>query len=155
MAIEVLGPRFLRKVHMGPHQQGCWLWIGGHHKDGYGSMNHEGKSYLAHRYVWEKLRGKIDSTTYVCHTCDVPACVNPAHLFTGTQDDNMKDAARKKRTAWGTRSPKTKLSDVQVQEIRALEGTLSRPQIARLYGIANSQVWYIHHRISRRHTQEI
>lgn len=154
MSIERLGARFLRKVHMGPHQQGCWLWIGARQTDGYGTMGYKNKVYLAHRWVWQQFHGDIENKKYVCHTCDVPACVNPAHMFLGTQEDNMQDMVRKKRSAYGERSPKAKLSDVQVQEIRGLEGKLSRPKIAKMFGIANSQVWYIHHRMSRRHTEE-
>jgi hypothetical protein len=51
----------------------------------------------AHRLAWEKANGPIPAGMYVCHTCDVPACVNVEHLFLGTQSDNMKDMAAKGR----------------------------------------------------------
>lgn len=91
---------FMAKVEPEP-MSGCWLWMGAQHKQGYGWF-WDGKSKVkAHRYSWSAFRGAISEGLLVCHRCDVEPCVNPAHLFTGTQWDNMGDAARKGRTASG------------------------------------------------------
>jgi hypothetical protein len=72
---------------------GCWLWDGWVNGRGYGRF---GKG-LAHRISWELHRGPIPAGMNICHKCDVPPCVNPDHLFLGTQTDNMRDCARKGR----------------------------------------------------------
>lgn len=90
--IDVRGPR------------ACWLWTGS--VSGSGSVQHgqftvrqDGRQYhlKAHRVVWAEQFGPIPDGMCICHTCDVPRCCNPGHLFLGTQDDNLKDAARKGR----------------------------------------------------------
>lgn len=82
---------------------GCWLWLRSINNKGYGSGSLGGKRQYAHRYSYERSVGLIPDGMKVCHRCDVPCCVNPAHLFVGTQRDNMRDAAIKGRTAKGLR----------------------------------------------------
>lgn len=73
---------------------GCWLWMGRVNQFGYGTIGIK----LTHRVVWEHEHGPIPNGLYVCHKCDVPLCVNPAHLFLGTQLDNMVDMRCKGRS---------------------------------------------------------
>ena len=78
----------------------CWNWKGKLDRDGYGRFCSNYKNYRVHRFssllAGNNLDGKV-----VCHKCDNPSCVNPTHLFLGTQEDNMKDMANKGRSVKG------------------------------------------------------
>jgi DNA-binding XRE family transcriptional regulator len=86
--------------------QDCWLWMGAT-AHGYGSFTSDGKTWRAHRlsYLW--AYGELPNDLDVLHSCDTPPCVNPDHLFLGTQADNMADMATKGRSIKG-RSVKNK-----------------------------------------------
>ena len=76
---------------------GCWIWMGYLNSGGYGSFYVDGQLRSAHRVSWELHYGPIPEGLNVCHHCDVPGCVNPDHLFVGTQKDNIRDALNKGR----------------------------------------------------------
>ncbi len=76
---------------------GCWLWTGCVNNKGYGALYIRGKVEGAHRAYWEVYNGSIPDNMCVLHTCDNPPCVNPDHLFLGTQSDNMIDKIKKGR----------------------------------------------------------
>jgi len=67
--------------------KGCWMWKGRTGRGGYGYFTYGPKTYRAHRLSWLITRGEIPEDIFVCHRCDVPACVNPDHLFLGTYYD--------------------------------------------------------------------
>jgi len=75
----------------------CWLWTGYRDPNGYGSLGVDCKNRLAHRFSFELHNGAIPAGLFICHKCDVPSCVNPNHLFAGTQKENMMDCSRKGR----------------------------------------------------------
>lgn len=91
--------RFWNKVNKeGPN--GCWEWVGKikvGKEGGYGIF----RDMRAHRYSWELFNGLIPDKLIICHKCDNRKCVNPDHLFLGTQFDNMKDMTKKGRRAYG------------------------------------------------------
>lgn len=93
---ESLVRRFWKKVSK---TKGCWLWTGHTIRGGYGVMRYtsSNRATTAHRISYEIHVGPIPDGMFVLHRCDVPACVNPAHLFLGTQFDNMRDMVAKGR----------------------------------------------------------
>lgn len=76
---------------------GCWLWLGDK-RNGYGSVWVNGVRGYAHRAIYELYNGTIPTGMNACHRCDTPACVNPDHIFIGTQRDNIADMAAKGRS---------------------------------------------------------
>lgn len=128
---------------------GCWLWVGGGETRGhpfkdYGRIWVRGRTVPAHRVSWEAHNGPIPSGMKVCHKCDTPRCVNPAHLFLGTPQDNTQDMMRKGRdtvvreSRRGERSNWNKLTTAQVLAIRA-DHRLQRV-IAAEYDISQTAV---------------
>lgn len=102
---------FMSRVEMDPNG-GCWLWSGCASSKGYGRVRQHGRTHLAHRVMWASVNGPIPADMSICHQCDVPACVNPSHLFLGTHAENHADKARKGRS-------RQKLTPEDVLQIRA------------------------------------
>lgn len=88
---------FWSKVEMIPFHE-CWEWNAARNEKGYGIFGVHGKKVdRAHRISYRIVKGEISKGMFVCHTCDNPGCVNPAHLFLGTNLDNVRDMIAKKR----------------------------------------------------------
>jgi hypothetical protein len=117
---------------------GCWLWTGACMPWGYGVGSIRAKNIYAHRLSWLLHRGKIPNRMSVLHRCDTPACVNPDHLFLGTNADNRKDSVAKSRHAYGERCGQSKLTDEQIREIRG--SSLSSYKLSRIYGVHDSGI---------------
>lgn len=132
----------------------CWLWTGGQMGKGYGGFRgHNSVRTYAHRFSHETYIGPIPDGQFVCHECDNPACVNPDHLFLGSQFDNMADAHRKGRTRKtiprGELHPSAKLTSEQVLIIR--ESPKSLTELAAEYGVRLQSIYAIKKRLSWRH----
>jgi hypothetical protein len=129
---------FLKRVSV--DVSGCHLWTGGKTKYGYGHFYWQCKNYRAHRIAWILTNGKIPEGLCVCHKCDVRACVNPQHLFLGTQLENIRDRTAKGRGAdfTGEKSSTAKLKPSDLEAIR--RSTLSLSQIAHEYGVVKQTI---------------
>ena len=119
----------------------CWIWIGGRLTRGYGAFKVGTKCISAHRFSWKIHFGDIPTGMVVCHKCDNPPCVNPKHLFLGTQAENQHDKKEKGRAARGEGNNKAKLTERNVKEIRSLISLgLSSREIAKRYGVRHAAI---------------
>jgi hypothetical protein len=105
-------------LHTDKLSSACWLWTGAKDKRGYGKINIAGRYVQTHRAAWAEFNGD-PGLRFVCHHCDIPACLNPEHLFLGTQQDNMSDMTAKDRQSKGNALPQTKLTEELVRTIRS------------------------------------
>jgi hypothetical protein len=98
----------------------CWKWVGSVNQSGRGQLKINGAFLTASHVSYNLYNGSVPTGLYVLHKCDNPNCVNPEHLFLGSQSDNMQDMVSKGRQSVlkGELSPTCKLSDAQVIEIR-------------------------------------
>ena len=129
--------RFLSKI-LPPDERGCTLWSGCvHPESGYGQFRGaSGQTEHAHRSSWKIHHGEIPDGLFVCHKCDVRACVNPDHLFLGTTQDNTRDMIAKGRSVRGERQWCHKLTEKMVLDIVRLFGAgyLQR-ELAPMFGV--------------------
>ena len=141
---------------------GCWNWTAGKNSNGYGQFGVNGKMEKAHRVSWEMHNGDIpehDSYHGMCvlHSCDNPACVNPRHLFLGTQTENMADMDKKNRRdkttrAFGINHGRAKLNHTQVRVIRTYYPALTQQALADCFGVGLTT---IHSIVTRQTWQHI
>ena len=119
-------------------ESGCWEWTGTLKFDGYGLMRHPVKYVGAHRISYEIFRGPIPDGMQVLHRCDNRKCINPGHLFLGTNADNVADKVKKgrQRRHRGESNPNSKLSIDDVSLIRSSSET--GIELARKYGVTRT-----------------
>ena len=128
-----------------PDLGACWEWKGGKYQTGYGQVSTPGDiSRPAHRMAHLAWIGPIGEGQFVCHRCDNPPCMNPAHLFAGTQKENMEDCASKDRSVHGERVHWSKLTEDDVRTIRAVyaTGQFSQSELAAAYGMSQTGIGY-------------
>lgn len=143
--------RVLDKVVRIPFS-GCWIYSGATNDSGYGIVGTGGRGMpndRAHRITYRHFCGDIPKGMFVCHTCDVPSCCNPDHLFLGTNLDNVKDMIRKGRNSPPPRNPHVvgsvhplaKVNEDQVIEMRELyRKGWKQKSLSEKYGIARQTV---------------
>ena len=123
----------------------CWNWSGMKNTNGYGRFSLNDKHQLAHRVSFQIFVGEIPSGMNVCHSCDNRLCVNPYHLWVGSQSENLKDAFHKGRHSVpdtsGGKNGNTKLEASDVAEIRRLCAQGARKNlVASVFGVSSSTV---------------
>lgn len=133
--------RFLSKTKK--ELNGCWTWTASKSGSaGYGGFYFKGTKHYAHRVSWELHNGKIPNGMYVLHKCDNPSCVNPSHLFLGTQSDNINDSYAKGRHPSGV--GKRSLSLNRVEEIRErLKNGESQTSIGTDLSVNVQVIWQV------------
>lgn len=151
--IATYEPRFLAKVEKG---EDCWLWKGAHSPKGYGHIQVDGRYEKAHRLAYRLYVGPIGEGLVVCHACDVPACVNPAHLWLGTTRENILDAKAKGRLrngiTCGEANRSSKLTAAQVEIIRSTPKLYgSGRALAREFGVNEATICDVRARRRWRH----
>jgi hypothetical protein len=104
--IETQAERLMRFLaHVEPQEDGCWYWRAFVEPiTGYGQFGMDGRTELAHRAAWCVIVGPIPAKMWVLHHCDIRHCVNPDHLYLGTQQDNARDMVVRGRAACGDRN---------------------------------------------------
>lgn len=147
--INIYGPIPEHRPELGP----CHVWLAAKNYLNYG-LFHQGKKMVpAHRFAWRLAFGSIPVGQSVLHKCDNAQCVNPNHLFLGTQLDNMRDMVDKGRVLTGEENPSAVLTWTKVRAIRQLRETekLSARKLGRLFGVCTSTITWI---ISGQHWKE-
>lgn len=141
---------------------GCWEWQKSLSKEGgYGGVRHNKTRWKAHRLAYFLVHGEIPKRRVLCHTCDNPPCINPEHLFPGTQKDNTKDAIQKHRHSFRTNfihkkgedHIHAKLTERKVRRIRFLRGIkhLQLSQLAEMFNISIKTISRIVNRTAWNH----
>lgn len=132
---------------------GCWEWTGNLIRSGYGVLTFNGENQLVHRLSYELANGAIPYKMCICHSCDNRLCVNPAHLWLGTYQDNMIDKVNKGRARYnpspGENNGRAVLTEDQVRDIKA--NTLTASQNAKLYGVTKYNIHSIRQGKSWKH----
>ena len=147
-SIEWIEERFLSKVLIAPFQE-CWTWLGGL-SGGYGHFWNGSKRIMAHRFSYEKYVRKLIDGEQALHHCDNRSCVNPNHLFVGTNLDNVRDKVKKGRQTRGEKSNRGTLKATDIPTIRymkaqgytnAMVSEIFKISSGTVSKIANKQIW--------------
>lgn len=139
---KTLEERFWEKVDK-KDKDSCWLWTGCKDPKGYGAIR-SGKMYKAHRISYTLFVGKIPDGKLVCHKCDNPSCVNPHHLFTGSDSDNMQDMVLKGRHGKGG-VKKRLLTEEQAVYVFKQKGQKTASALTNEFNISKPtiySIWY-------------
>lgn len=136
---------FWAKADQSGGADACWIWQGGTKSGGYGIFWNGNRLEGAHQFSYRLSNGSIPEGLFVCHQCDNPACVNPKHLFLGTNQDNVDDCVAKGRHAYGEKQPTHKLTLGDVHEIRQLWslGEMTQLELATQFGVSRSNISFV------------
>lgn len=133
--------RFENKIFHSP--DGCWYWTGYVNPRGYGVIKIGRKAMLAHRFGYLLHKGEIPNGLFACHRCDNPTCVNPDHIFLGTNQDNINDMKMKGRSQdnLGHKNPRAKLNEEQVLIIRSISHLHSPKSLALMFDVSRACIY--------------
>lgn len=151
--MKTLKERFYEKFIVRPNTR-CWVWVGSRHRSGYGVMRIRGDAISTHRVSWMLHNEFLPPAMDVLHKCDRPGCVNPDHLFLGTQADNNLDRDMKGRggSLKGSTNHFARLTEDKVRSIRASVGkTLA--ELSLSFGTSENNIRFILNRQTWRHVE--
>lgn len=148
--------KFVSLIKFPANLNECWEWVGGFRVRNYGGMKFKGEIWLAHRLsLLFSGRDPREDGKCACHNCDNPICVNPAHLFIGTREDNMRDMANKGRAnkPSGENNWRASIKSETVLNIRKdyTIGGMTYQQLANKYNTTYNVVYPIVRGISWKH----
>lgn len=132
----------LREIAWKENETGCWTCVSHISTSGfYPIIQRNGKLIRMSHFIYEKYYGRISKSSHVLHRCDNPQCINPKHLFLGSNYDNVKDRDRKGRQSKGSERPSAKLKERDIPMIRALlaEGQFQKI-IAEKYNVSQKAI---------------
>lgn len=122
-------------------ENGCWEWAANRFPKGYGCFKLNGKSNAAHRISYKIHVGEIKERMVICHKCDNPCCVNPNHLFMGTQKENLQDRNLKGRSIKGHKNGRCILTEKDIPIIKSLlKEKIDQRDIAKKFGVAQTTI---------------
>ena len=142
---QSLEERFWAKVDKRSPDE-CWEWLASKFCTGYGAIGKAKNVLYAHRIAWELTNGPIPVGMHVLHHCDNRGCMNPTHLFLGTNEDNIADKASKGRQTKGEEINNAKLTEQEVRAIR--KSPLTQYALGKLYGVSRANIGMIRNRKS-------
>lgn len=137
--------RFWKYVNVASEND-CWIWTGTLDANGYGVYSAKRVLYKAHRVSYFLHHKSIDKNLMCCHSCDNPPCVNPNHLWLGTQGENSLDRHKKGRTRTGhlrgQDNPGAKLTENDVRFIRKNHNhcEFSTRKLAAMFGVCQTKI---------------
>lgn len=140
--------RFLRFADKSGGAAACWPWTGSKAPNGYGQFD----KIIAHRFSWTLVHGDIPEGLCICHRCDNRGCVNPAHLFLDTQQNNIRDCVSKGRH--GTRTHPAKFArggwrELTVDQVKTIRtDSRSYRALAAVFGVAPETISNIKRRLT-------
>lgn len=122
-------------------------------KQNYGRFRFNGFRWMSHKFSYSCFYGEIPENLLICHTCDNPPCVNPYHLYAGTDLDNMNDRDLRDRTARGERNGFSKLNEKDIYKIRELLPFYNRQEIANIFNVSRSAIFRIQNKTTWSHVK--
>ena len=138
--LNTVKERFMAKVDTTSSPIGCWIWNASTRSNGYGKFRVKGMYWGAHRFSFFMFIGPVPHDLFVCHSCDNKSCVNPDHLWLGSNKDNLDDAVRKglhgKNLKRGETQHASIFTDADVLIMRRLANkNFTHGQIADLFDV--------------------
>lgn len=143
--------RFWPKVDIAPDDS-CWEWLGAKNTNGYGKIWDPPRFIAAHRFSYELANGPIPTGLLLRHTCDNPRCVNPAHLITGTTQQNIQDKINRNRGNNGIKHGRAVLTNEAILEIKSSK--LTGRALAKQFNVSPSCISKIRNGKAWQHISE-